>query len=121
MFGVGSLASALVGTAGGLILTRALQGFGAAFIMPSTLSILTNVFPADEPGRAIGIWAGVSGVGVAVGPITGGYLLGHFYWGSIFLVNMPVIAVALIAGGVLVPNSAIPARRDSISSARCCR
>ena len=108
VFGAGSLASALVGTAGGLILTRALQGFGAAFIMPSTLSILTNVFPADERGRAIGIWAGVSGVGVAVGPITGGYLLGHFYWGSIFLVNLPVIAVALIAGGVLVPNSRDP-------------
>ncbi|HEY1737860.1 MAG TPA: DHA2 family efflux MFS transporter permease subunit [Acidimicrobiia bacterium] len=108
VFGAGSLASALVGSAGGLILTRAVQGFGAAFIMPATLSILTNVFPDDERGRAIGIWAGVSGVGVAVGPITGGYLLEHFYWGSIFLVNMPVIAVALVAGWLLVPNSRDP-------------
>ena len=105
VFGAGSLASALAGSADGLIVTRAVQGLGAAFIMPSTLSILTNVFPDDERGRAIGIWAGVSGLGVAVGPITGGYLLEHFYWGSIFLVNMPVIAVALAAGAVLVPNS----------------
>ena len=108
IFGLGSLASALAGSAGGLIFTRALQGFGAAFIMPSTLSILTNVFAPDERGRAIGIWAGVSGLGVAIGPITGGYLLEHFYWGSIFLVNIPVIAVALIAGSVLVPNSHDP-------------
>src|SRR3954453_4470910 len=97
IFGAGSLASALVGSPGGLIATRAVQGFGAAFIMPSTLSILTNVFPGPERGRAIGIWAGVSGLGVAIGPITGGYLLEHFYWGSIFLVNIPVIAIALVA------------------------
>jgi EmrB/QacA subfamily drug resistance transporter len=108
VFGVGSLASSLAGSAGGLIFTRALQGFGAAFIMPSTLSILTNVFRPAERGRAIGIWAGVSGLGVAIGPITGGYLLEHFYWGSIFLVNIPVIAVALIAGTLLVPNSRDP-------------
>ncbi len=108
VFGLGSLASSLVGSAGGLIFTRAIQGFGAAFIMPSTLSILTNVFPPSERGRAIGIWAGVSGLGVAIGPITGGYLLEHFYWGSIFLVNIPVIAVALIAGTILVPNSHDP-------------
>jgi EmrB/QacA subfamily drug resistance transporter len=108
VFGAGSLASALAGSAGALIGTRAIQGFGAAFIMPATLSILTNVFPPAERARAIGIWAGVSGIGVAVGPITGGYLLDHFYWGSIFLVNMPVIAVALVAGWLLVPNSRDP-------------
>ena len=108
IFGAGSLASALVGSAGALILTRAVQGFGAAFIMPATLSILTNVFSPEERPRAIGIWAGVSGLGVAIGPITGGYLLGHFWWGSIFLVNVPVIAVALVAGAILVPNSKDP-------------
>ena len=70
---------------------RAVQGFGAAFIMPSTLSILTNVFAdADERRKAISIWAGVSGLGVAIGPLVGGWLLEHYWWGSIFLVNVPV-------------------------------
>jgi EmrB/QacA subfamily drug resistance transporter len=102
IFGGGSLASALAGSAGVLIATRAIQGFGAAFIMPSTLSILTNVFPPAERGRAIGIWAGI---GVAIGPITGGYLLEHFWWGSIFLVNVPIIIVAVAGTLVIVPNS----------------
>ena len=105
IFGGGSLASALAGSAGVLILTRAVQGFGAAFIMPSTLSILTNVFPPAERGRAIGIWAGISGLGVAIGPITGGYLLEHFWWGSIFLVNVPIIIVAVAGTLLIVPNS----------------
>lgn len=108
IFGGGSLASALAGSPSVLIATRAIQGFGGAFIMPSTLSILTNVFPADERGRAIGIWAGVSGLGVAIGPISGGYLLNHFWWGSIFLVNVPVILLALVAGWLLVPDSRDP-------------
>ena len=76
--------------------------------MPATLSILTNVFSPEERPRAIGIWAGVSGLGVAIGPITGGYLLDHYWWGSIFLVNVPVIAVALVGGAILVPNSRDP-------------
>ena len=77
---------------------RAVQGLGAAFIMPSTLSILTNVFgDPDERARAISIWAGVSGLGVAIGPLAGGYLLEHFWWGSIFLVNVPIVIVAVIA------------------------
>jgi EmrB/QacA subfamily drug resistance transporter len=105
IFGGGSLASALAGSASVLIATRAIQGFGAAFIMPSTLSILTNVFPADERGRAIGIWAGISGLGVAIGPITGGYLLENFWWGSIFLINVPIIVIAVIGTVFIVPNS----------------
>jgi EmrB/QacA subfamily drug resistance transporter len=108
VFGLGSLASALVSSADALIVTRAVQGFGAAFIMPTTLSVLTNVFSPEERGRAIGIWAGVSGIGVAIGPIVGGYLLEHFYWGAIFLVNVPVIIVTLIASAILVPNSRDP-------------
>jgi EmrB/QacA subfamily drug resistance transporter len=108
VFGLGSLGGALVGSANALIFTRAIQGFGSAFIMPSTLSILTNVFPDDERGRAIGIWSGVSGLGVAIGPLVGGYLLDHFWWGSVFLVNLPVIAVAIVAVVAIVPNSKDP-------------
>jgi EmrB/QacA subfamily drug resistance transporter len=108
IFGVGSLASAFAGSASTLIFTRALMGVGGAFIMPSTLSILTNVFPAEERGRAIGIWAGVSGLGIGIGPVVGGWLLTHFWWGSVFLVNVPVVIFALIAGRLIIPNSKDP-------------
>jgi EmrB/QacA subfamily drug resistance transporter len=108
VFGIGSVLSAFAGSASVLIATRALMGVGGALIMPSTLSILTNVFPAEERGRAIGVWAGVSGLGIAIGPIVGGYLLNHFWWGSVFLVNVPVVIFALIAGRLIVPNSKDP-------------
>ena len=109
VFGVGSAAASQVGTAGQLIGMRVVQGVGAAFLMPATLSILTNVFrdPAER-ARAIALWAGVSGLGVAVGPLTGGWLLEHFWWGSIFLVNVPVITVALVGAFLVVPNSRDP-------------
>ena len=84
------------------------MGVGGALIMPSTLSILTNVFPAEERGRAIGIWAGVSGLGIGIGPVVGGWLLTHFWWGSVFLVNVPVVIFALIAGRLIIPNSKDP-------------
>jgi EmrB/QacA subfamily drug resistance transporter len=105
VFGVGSVISAYSGSANVLIASRAVMGIGGALIMPSTLSILTNVFPPAERGRAIAIWAGVSGLGIGLGPIAGGLLLEHFWWGSIFLVNIPVVATALIAGRFLVPES----------------
>ena len=108
IFGVGSILSAFATSATMLIGTRALMGVGAAFIMPSTLSILTNVFPAEERGRAIGIWAGVSGLGIGIGPVVGGWLLNHFWWGSVFLVNVPVVITALIAGRLIVPNTRDP-------------
>ena len=108
VFGGGSLASAFAGSATTLIFTRALMGVGGALIMPSTLSILTNVFPQEERGRAIGIWAGVSGLGIGIGPVVGGWLLTHFWWGSVFLVNVPVVIFALIAGRLIVPNSKDP-------------
>ena len=108
VFGAGSLASAFAGSAGVLTGSRALMGLGAAFIMPSTLSILSNVFPPGERAKAIAIWAAVSGLGIAIGPVAGGLLLRHFWWGSVFLVNVPVIAVALIAGRWLVPDSSDP-------------
>jgi EmrB/QacA subfamily drug resistance transporter len=108
IFGIGSVASAFAGSASTLVGTRALMGVGGALIMPSTLSILTNVFPAQERGRAIGIWAGVSGLGVGIGPVVGGWLLTHFWWGSVFLVNVPVVIVALVAGRLIVPNTRDP-------------
>ncbi len=109
IFGLGSVACALADSADTLIAFRAVQGLGAAFIMPATLSILTNTFrdPAERR-RAIALWAGVSGLGVAIGPLAGGYLLVHFWWGSIFWVNVPFVIAAVIAALVLVPESRDP-------------
>ena len=111
IFGVGSGLSAFAGSGGTLIATRALMGVGAALIMPSTLSILTNVFPPEERAKAIGIWAGISGIAIALGPVIGGFLLVHYWWGSIFLINVPVCAFALIVGRLIVPNSRDPEAR----------
>jgi len=108
VFGLGSLLAALAANADQLIVTRAFMGIGGAFIMPATLSIITNVFPSDERGKAIGVWAATAGVAVALGPLTGGFLLEHFYWGSVFLVNLPIVAVGLIAGVFLIPDSKDP-------------
>src|SRR5439155_3512596 len=108
VFATASGIAAFVDSAGALITLRAVMGVGAALIMPSTLSILTNVFPAHERARAIAIWAGLSGAGAAVGPIASGWLLEHFWWGSVFLVNLPIIGVALVLGQVLVPPSRDP-------------
>ncbi|MFN8036973.1 MAG: MFS transporter [Acidimicrobiia bacterium] len=108
LFGIGSLASAFAGTPGQLIATRGFMGIGCALIMPATLSIITNLFPPDERAKAIGAWAGVAGVGIALGPLTGGFLLEHFYWGSVFLVNLPIVAFGLVAGIILIPESKDP-------------
>jgi EmrB/QacA subfamily drug resistance transporter len=110
VFGIGSLASALVDTPNALIATRSVMGIGGAFIMPATLSIITNVFPPEERGRAIGLWAAIAGVATALGPISGGFLLEHFYWGSIFLVNVPIVVAAIAAGAVLMPTSKDPSK-----------
>jgi EmrB/QacA subfamily drug resistance transporter len=91
-----------------LIGCRALMGACAAFIMPSTLSILVNIFPPHERAKAIAIWAGVTGAAGAIGPVTSGFLLGHFWFGSVFLVNVPIILTALVAGMFLVPKSRDP-------------
>ena len=106
IFGIGSVLSALSTSASQLIATRSLMGVGGALIMPSTLSILTNVFrDPRERGRAIAIWAGFSGLGVALGPVIGGVLLEHFSWSSVFWVNLPIGATALIAGHFFVPET----------------
>ena len=108
IFGGGSLLSALSDSPTTLIATRSLMGIGGACIMPSTLSILTNVFhDPTERRKAIGIWAGVAGLG-ALGPITGGFLLTHYWWGSVFLVNVPIVLAGLTAGYFLIPDSRDP-------------
>jgi EmrB/QacA subfamily drug resistance transporter len=108
VFVAASAASAFAGSAEVLIAARAAMGIGAALIMPATLSIITNIFPPTERGRAIGVWAGMAGLGVVLGPVVGGWLLEGFWWGSVFLINLPVVALALLAGWPLVPNSRDP-------------
>ncbi|WP_030222092.1 MFS transporter [Streptomyces bikiniensis] len=108
VFGIGSALAAFSGTPGELIAFRAVMGLGAAFVMPATLAVLMNVFERDEQPKAIGIWAGSVGLAIAIGPITGGLLLEHFWWGSIFLVNVPVVLLALALMAWLVPDSRDP-------------
>ena len=105
-FAVGSALSAFSTTPDQLIGARAFMGVGAAAIMPSTLSILTNVFtnPTDR-ARAIGLWSGTNGLGLAIGPVVGGWLLSHYWWGSVFLINVPIAAFACIAAIIVVPDS----------------
>jgi EmrB/QacA subfamily drug resistance transporter len=111
LFGVASLASAYARDPGELIAARALMGMGGAALMPVTLSIVSNVFSPRDRARAIGVWAGSVGLGVAIGPVTGGLLLEHFWWGSIFLVNVPVVVAALLLVIWLVPESRDPEPR----------
>ncbi|MFB7515871.1 MFS transporter [Streptomyces sp. NPDC056144] len=108
VFGIGSALAAFSSTPGELIAYRAVMGLGAAFVMPATLAVLMNVFERDEQPKAIGIWAGSVGLAIAIGPITGGVLLDHFWWGSIFLVNVPVVLLALALMVWLVPDSRDP-------------
>ena len=105
VFGLGSLVSTFATSPAQLIFTRASMGIGGAAIMPATLAIITRVFPPEERGRAIGLWAGVTGLSTGAGPLAGGVLLEHFWWGSVFLVNVPVVAIALVLGRFLVPES----------------
>src|ERR1700680_1978356 len=110
LFALTPAVAARGGSADALIAARAAMGVGAAVIFPTTLALITNIF-ADPVRRAkaIGLWAAMVGVGVAAGPMTGGWLLEHFSWGSIFLVNVPVAAVAIIGGWAVVPTSRDPA------------
>lgn len=111
MFGLTwfALASAFASTVSSpteLIVARGLMGIGGAFIFPTTLSILTNTFrDPGERAMAIGVWAGVSGIGIALGPLAGGFLVEQFGWGSVFLVNVPICSAALLLSWRFVPNT----------------
>ncbi|WJV49706.1 MFS transporter [Streptomyces flavofungini] len=106
LFGVASAIAALADTPDVLIAARALLGVGGAMIMPATLSILRQVFPdRRERALAIGVWSAVAAVGAACGPLLGGFLLEHFWWGSVFLINIPLMLVSLPVGRWLLPES----------------
>jgi MFS transporter, DHA2 family, multidrug resistance protein len=108
LFGLASLVSAYAHSPAQLIWARALMGIGGAAVLPSTLSIISNIFDPRERGKAIGIWAGAVGLGVAIGPVVGGALLEKFWWGSVFLINVPIIAAGVALVAILVPESRNP-------------
>ncbi len=106
VFALGSALSAFSGSTSSLVAARAFMGVGGAAVMPSTLSILTNVFTAPhDRARAIGIWSGTNGLGLALGPLVGGWLLAHYWWGSVFLINVPIALVAAVIAVIVVPDS----------------
>ncbi|MFE2495292.1 MFS transporter [Streptomyces scopuliridis] len=109
LFGVASAVAALADTPLVLIGARALLGVGGAMIMPATLSILRDVFPdRRERAMAIGVWTAVAAVGAALGPVLGGFLVEHFWWGSVFLINIPLLALLLPLGRLVLPESKGP-------------
>ncbi len=109
IFGVTSAFAGSADSAMQLIVGRALMGIGAALIFPATLAILTAIFTdPGERAKAIGIWAATSGIAVAAGPITGGWLLENYWWGSVFFVNVPVVIIGLFLTATIVPDSRDP-------------
>ncbi|MEE3064032.1 MAG: MFS transporter [Actinomycetota bacterium] len=111
-FAATSVGIGLIGTVGGVITLRALQGVFGALLMPSTLAIIRATFPPEKLNTAVGIWGGASGVSIAAGPIVGGLLVEHVNWQSVFYINAPIAAVALLIGGVAVAESRSAAGRS---------
>ncbi|GGV91568.1 MFS transporter [Streptomyces gelaticus] len=108
LFGIGSLAAGLAQTSLQLIAARAGMGIGGALLMTTTLAVVVQIFDEGERVKAIGIWSTVSSLGFAVGPLVGGVMLDHFWWGAIFLINIPVAVIGLVAVARLVPESKNP-------------
>ncbi|MBS2537312.1 DHA2 family efflux MFS transporter permease subunit [Catenulispora sp. NF23] len=104
-FGVASGFCAFATSSGELIVWRAVLGVGAALLIPLSMSVLTVLFTPEERPRAMGIWATANMLGIPLGPILGGWLLDHYWWGSVFLINLPVVVIALLAVMWLVPES----------------
>ena len=111
VFALSSLGAALAQSPAQLIGARAIMGIGGTMMMPATLAVIVNVFEDKEKPKAIAIWAMMAGIGVALGPILVGALLKYFYWGSVFLVNVPIAVIAIAASLFLVPDSRDPERR----------
>jgi EmrB/QacA subfamily drug resistance transporter len=111
IFGLASLAASFAGSPGQLIAARAVMGIGGAFLMPGTLSILTTVFDDSERKKAVAIWTSVLVLGALGGPTLGGLLLQHFWWGSVFLINVPVAVIGVTTALLIIPESRGPARR----------
>ncbi|GII78176.1 MFS transporter [Sphaerisporangium rufum] len=109
-FGGASLLATVVTEPWQLIGARALMGIGGSFLMPSTLSILITVFDDSERRKALAAWSAVAMVGVIAGPTLGGFLLEHYWWGSVFLLNVPIAVLAIVAAMLLMPESKAPAR-----------
>jgi EmrB/QacA subfamily drug resistance transporter len=111
-FGAFSLLAAFSHSVPTLLVARALMGASAAFIFPATLSTLTIAFDdLSERAKAFGVWGAASGVAIAIGPVVGGLLLVHFWYGSIFLINAPLVLIAVVASNYVVPESKSPVRR----------
>jgi EmrB/QacA subfamily drug resistance transporter len=108
IFALGSVLAAFSSSPIELIVYRAVMGVGGAAVQPATLAVITNVFSPRERGRAIGVWAGTAGIAVAGGPLAGGAVLEHFWWGAVFLVGVPVAVVAVVAVLAFVPESRDP-------------
>ncbi|WP_208614031.1 MFS transporter [Streptomyces yokosukanensis] len=108
LFGIGSLVAGLAGSTGQLIAARAGMGVGGALLLTTTLAVAMQIFTPEEQPKAIGIWSAVNALGFAGGPLIGGFVLNHFWWGAIFLINIPVAALGLIAVVALVPESKSP-------------
>ena len=108
IFGVAALGGTLATSSTQLIAVRAVMGLGAALIMPATLSIITTVFPPHERAKAIASWAGLAGAGGAIGPVLAGLLLERFWWGSVFLLNVPFVIVLFVLASRFVPSSRDP-------------
>ena len=117
IFGGASVLATMCRTPGQLIAVRGLMGIGAAFLMPGTLSILTTVFAEDERKKAIAIWSSVLALGALGGPSLGGLLLEHFWWGSIFLVNVPIAILGIVAALAIIPESRGLASRPDVVGA----
>jgi len=110
LFGLACLLAALSSSSDELIAARALMGVGAAGVVAPALAIVATLYGPDERARAIGVWAVFGAAGLAVGPVAGGFLLNEFWWGSVFLVNVPVVAIGVLLGARAIPQSSEPAK-----------